>query len=103
MQRSWCVLPGVVMLGMAGGAAWGQNGTGFTISKGDVFFTQVNSPLSGLVLANSGANFRVGGAAGTDNLYENWWWYRVNGTDVRELALANAAGTTTAAGTATTT
>lgn len=81
--------------------AFGQAGTGFTISDGDVFFTQANSPTSGTVAAVSGANFRVAGAASTDHLFENWWWYRVQG-DTREFAFNNASGTVAAGNTATT-
>ncbi|MFT3683536.1 MAG: MYXO-CTERM sorting domain-containing protein [Phycisphaerales bacterium] len=36
-----------------------------------------------------------GGTAGSDNLYQNWWWYRVNGTgaSTRELGVRQATGT----------
>jgi len=80
-----------------------QVGTGFTISDGDVFFSQPNSPTSGTVTSVSGGNFRLNGAAGTDHLFENWWWYRVNGVDTREFAFNSASGTVVAGNTATTT
>jgi hypothetical protein len=39
-------------------------------------------------------NFRVtGGTGGTDNVYANWWWYRVNGTSTRELGIRQTSGT----------
>jgi hypothetical protein len=93
---------GVLACAAFSSAAFGQAGTGFTISDGDVFFTQANSPTSPTVTAVSGANFRVNGAAGIDHLFENWWWYRVS-TDTREYALANAVGTVVGGNTATTT
>jgi hypothetical protein len=91
---------GVAGLALAG-TALGQTGTGFTISDGDVFFTQVNSPTSGTGTV-SGAAFRVNGATGLDHVFETWWWFRVEG-DTREFALNNAAGTVAAGNTATTT
>ena len=83
-------------------SAFAQAGTGFTISQGDVFFTQANSPTLGTATSVSGGNFRVNGAAGTDHLFENWWWFRVDGVDTREFAFNNATGTSAAGNSATT-
>lgn len=95
------IVPVVVL--MASSQALAQVGTGFTITDGDVVFTQVNSPTSGTATSVSGANLRFNGAAGTDHLFENWWWYRIDGVDAREFAFNNASGTTAAGNTATTT
>lgn len=34
-----------------------------------------------------------GAATGGDSLFENWWWYRVDGVDTREFRYSTAAGT----------
>lgn len=82
-------------------SAYAQPGTGFTISDGDVFFTQGTSPTVGTGTGATGANFRVNGAAGTDHLFQTWWWYRVEG-QTRETAFFNASGTTAGGNAATT-
>lgn len=71
-------------------AAFGQSGTGGTISAGDTFFTQGNSPTLNTSTGASGAALRVNGAGGADHLFQHWWWFRVEGTDTREYCLANA-------------
>jgi len=71
-------------------AAFGQSGTGGTISAGDTFFTQGNSPTLNTGTGAAGAALRVNGAGGTDQLFQHWWWFRVEGTDTREYCLANA-------------
>jgi hypothetical protein len=78
-------------------AATAQTGTGFTISDGNVFFTSGNSPTAVTGGAVS-ADFRVTGAAGTDHLFSNWWWFRVDGVDTRENAFHSQTGTTIVAG-----
>ena len=82
--------------------AFGQAGTGFTISDGDVFMTQADSPTTNTATAVNGAQFRVNGGAGTNHAFESWWWFRVN-NDTREFNLANAAGTTSGGNSASTT
>jgi len=97
---------GVVALGALGSAASAQPGTGFTITDQDTIFTQGVSPSGATGPTGAGATgavFRVNGAAGFDHLFQNWWWYRVNGVDVREFAFANATGTVPGGNTATTT
>lgn len=83
-----------------------QPGTGFTISDGDVYFTQGVSPSGAggpTGTGAAGANFRVNSSTGTDQVYQSWWWYRVVGVDVREFAFANATGSTFMGNTAVTT
>lgn len=88
----------VAFITITGAAAFAQPGTGFTISDADAVFSQGSSP-SGSGGPNGtgapGANFRVAGLTGPDNMFQSWWWYRINGTDTREFAFANATGTTT--------
>ncbi|HEX2837471.1 MAG TPA: hypothetical protein VHN77_05025 [Phycisphaerales bacterium] len=46
--------------------------------------------------AGAQANLRPSGAPGTtgqDQLYANWWWYRVNGASTRELGVRQTTGT----------
>ncbi len=89
--RISCIIVALV-LGVST-ASFGQVGTGFTITDGDVVFSQVNSPTVGTVGSVSGANMRVNGPAGQDNLFENWWWFRQAGVDTREFAFNSAVGT----------
>ncbi|MGE0481844.1 MAG: PEP-CTERM sorting domain-containing protein [Phycisphaerae bacterium] len=91
---------GAVALGLSIGA-FAQLGTGFTITDGDVVFSQGNSPTVNTSTGATGANFRVNGAAGTDHLFQNWWWFRAN-DETRESAFFNATGTVAAGNTATT-
>jgi hypothetical protein len=84
-------------LALTASAAFGQPGTNFTISDGNVFFTSQLSPT--VPTAGSvGADFRVTGAAGTDHLFGNWWWYRLDGTNTRENAFNTQVGPTVVAG-----
>lgn len=100
MKFSRMLAASAVALGLSVGA-FAQVGTGFTISDGDVFFTQGNSPTVNTSTGATGANFRVNGAAGTDHLFQNWWWFRAN-DETRESAFFNATGTVAAGNTATT-
>ena len=83
-------------------SAFAQAGTGFTISDGDVFFVQGNSPTLATGTGATGANFRVNGSAGVDHMFQNWWWSRVDGVEIRENAFANASGTIVSGNSATT-
>ncbi len=100
ITNTWARLDAVAasMVGLIiGGNAFAQPGTGFTISNGDAVFTQGNSPSGSTGPTGTGApgaNFRGAGTTGPDNMFQNWWWYRINGTDTREFAFANAVGTT---------
>jgi hypothetical protein len=49
-----------------------------------------------LSASSSSANFSPSGgpgAIGQDQLFGNWWWYRVNGTNTRELSVRQSSGT----------
>lgn len=86
-------------VGIAGIAtkASAQAGTGFTINDPDTFFTQGASPsgpAGATGTGGAGANMRLMGSASTDQLFQSWWWYRIDGVDQREFALANAMGST---------
>jgi hypothetical protein len=70
--------------------AYGQAGSGGTISDGNSFFTMAVSPTSNTGTGPVSADLRVGGAASTDSVFQSWWWYRVNGVHTREFCLANA-------------
>jgi len=95
MKRVLSALAGTLF---AASAVQAQVGTGFTISDGDVFFTQGNTTTTAAGSGTSGANFRVTGAAGTDHLFQNTWFYRVDGVDAREFAFNNQSGLTVVAG-----
>ncbi|MGE3109240.1 MAG: hypothetical protein AB7G11_04545 [Phycisphaerales bacterium] len=75
-------------LGLGTGAL-AQVGTGGTITDGDAVFTQGDSPTT---VTSTGplANMRTLGATGTDHVFQNWWWYRVDGVDTREVPFMNA-------------
>lgn len=87
------VLIAVAGLAMAS-AAYGQAGTGFTITDSNAVFTQGATTTTAAGSGTSGANFRVTGAAGTDHMFQNTWFYRVDGADPRELAFNNQSGAT---------
>jgi len=73
-------------------SALAQTGTGGTITDGDVIFTQGNSPSGTGGSTGTGplADMKTLGASGADHVFQNWWWYRVEGVDTREFALADA-------------
>lgn len=74
--------------------AWAQ-WTGASITDGDVRFQVPSGSTGAGTLPSSttasgtsiSADFRTTGAAGTDHVFTNWWWYRANG-DTRERALS---------------
>ena len=73
--------------------ALAQAGTGFTLTDGGAVFRQSDSPTSGTGGGVSSTDFRLsGGATGTDQLFQNWWWYRV-ACESRQTAFYNATGT----------
>ena len=76
------------------GAAFGQLGTGGTITAGNMVFTTGDSPTSNTATAGPSANLRSTGPAGTNHMFEMWWWYRLAG-DNREFNLGNAATSVT--------
>lgn len=67
-----------------------QTGSGGTISQSDAFFTQGVSPTVNTGAGAAGANLFFTGATGTDSVFQEWWWYRINGVHTREFCLANA-------------
>lgn len=79
------------------GMAFGQVGSGGSLTETESFFTQSASPTT--AAATPGVADVLRASATTDHLFYNWWWVRVNGVDTRENALFNAtswnwAGTT---------
>lgn len=51
-------------------------------------------PTTSTAIGGGSANLDINGAAaGGDSLFENWWWYRVDGVDAREHRYSTAAGT----------
>lgn len=71
-------------------AASAQTGSGGTIADGDAVFTMAYSPNVNTGIGAASADLRLDGATGTDNIYQSWWWYRVNGADTREYCLSDA-------------
>jgi hypothetical protein len=92
----------IVMAALVGAAAsstaFGQAGTGFTISDGNTFFTGGDTPTTAASGTSVSADFRTTGAAGTDHLFGNWWYYRMEGVDTREFRFASQTGATVVAG-----
>lgn len=93
MKISTLMLSTLAGLTLAG-TALGQAGTGATISDANMFFTTANSPTSATGTGAASADFRAGGAASTDHMFQHWWWYRLAG-DNRENAFANASSSAT--------
>lgn len=66
--------------------AAGGNAT-YTFNTGHI-------PTTSTAVGGGSANLdKNGAAAGGDSLFENWWWYRVDGVDTREHRYSTAAGT----------
>jgi hypothetical protein len=91
-MRGWTRLALVSGL-LAAGAAHGQ-----TVTDGNSSFGQVAANTIGAAIrtgANGGTNgvFTAGGDA-TDQLFQQWWWYRVEGVNAREFALSNRTSNT---------
>ncbi|MGH7133963.1 MAG: MYXO-CTERM sorting domain-containing protein [Phycisphaerales bacterium] len=93
MKISTLMLSTLAGLTLAG-TALGQLGTGGTITAGNMVFTSGDSPTSITAAAGPTANLRSTGAAGTNHMFEMWWWYRIAG-DTREFNLGNAASSVT--------
>lgn len=72
------------------GTAFAQAGSGGTISEGDAFYLQSPSPVAANATPGVANTMRTNGAAGTDHVFYDWWWFRVNGVDTRENAFFNA-------------
>lgn len=75
--------------GMAATAALAQPGTGATINDGQSSFTIGDSPTSASAAAPS-AFLRIDGPASATQLSNSWWFFRVDGVDMREQTVANA-------------
>lgn len=93
------VLLAVIGIAAAATSAFGQAGTNFTISDGGTtFFTGGATPTTAASGLSISADFRVTGGAGTDHLFGNWWYYRLDGVNTREFRFANQTGPTIVAG-----
>ncbi|MBU6413790.1 MAG: hypothetical protein KGS45_09965 [Planctomycetes bacterium] len=68
-------------------SALAQSGSGGTVTQGFSSFTlgDVGTGASDQPLAD----FSVGGSGNPDHLFQNWWWFRVQG-DANETAFNNA-------------
>jgi len=68
-------------------SALAQSGSGGTVSQGFSSFTlgDIGTSPSSQPLAD----FSVGGTGNPDHLFQNWWWYRVQG-ESNETAFNNA-------------
>lgn len=76
----------------AAGSSFGQTGSGGTITDGDATFTQSDSPTLVNAIPTATNVLRADGAAGTDHLYYNWWWFRNNASGTSESDCFNASG-----------
>jgi MYXO-CTERM domain-containing protein len=93
----------IVLLAAVAGtasAAFAQN-TGARLTDGTAVYDVSSTGSTGTIPtseatstdARTQANLRIsGGTAGSDNLYTNFWWYRVNGASTRELVVSQPTG-----------
>ena len=93
----------VAVCGLAA-SAMAQN-TGARLIDGNALYDVTSTGTAGTIpttaeptgtAAQVQANFRMTGApatTGQDQLYANWWWYRVNGTSTREHGIRQTTGT----------
>jgi hypothetical protein len=97
MRTMICVMAGLAL----SGSALAQNG-GFQLTDGTAVYDVSSTGAAGSIptttepsgtAVQAQANFRANGAASTDHLYLNWWWYRVNGASTRELGVRQTTGT----------
>jgi len=96
------VMKKIVMLAVLAGtasAAYAQNGVVRLTDNGASYDVGAgtstgNIPVSELGAATATADFFISGTS-SDNLYGNWWWYRVNGTSSREFSVRQATGNAT--------
>ncbi|MBL8745808.1 MAG: PEP-CTERM sorting domain-containing protein [Phycisphaerae bacterium] len=65
-----------------------------TISNGNAqyVFNAGHVPTTSTAIGGGSANLNTNNAS-NDQLFENWWWYRVDGVDTREYRYSTAAGT----------
>jgi hypothetical protein len=96
------VLGAALCLHVAGAAAQTvTNGDStFTIDPSATFASTNGATVRTGTVGGSTANLTVGGNA-TDNLFQQWWWFRVNGLNTREFALSGRTGGTVAGDTIT--
>lgn len=76
-----------------------------TISNGDSTFAIPPANTSGALVrtgsfGGSGITY-VAGGDGTNQVFQQWWWYRVSGVNGREFALSNLTGASAAGNTMT--
>jgi len=95
---------GIVAVAGLAASAMAQN-TGARLIDGNALYDVTSAGTTGTIPTTSEpsgtatgvqANFRMTGApatTGQDQLYANWWWYRVNGTSTREFGIRQTAGT----------
>lgn len=91
----------LAVAGLASGAL-AQN-TGASLTDGNAFYDVTSTGSLGTIPTTSEptgtstsaqANFRMGPTSSSqDQLYLNWWWYRINGASTRELAIRQTTGT----------
>lgn len=86
-MRQFIVVSSLSILTAAGIAA---AQTGATISDGNAVFRIGNAPTTATSTGPT-ADFRVTGPAGTDHVFQNWWWYRLAG-DTRESTFNSSGG-----------
>jgi hypothetical protein len=92
----------VTVSGLCGANALAQN-TGAQLTSGSSVYDVTSTGAAGTIPTTTEpggtssqvqGNFRVtGGTSGIDNVYANWWWYRVNGSSTRELGIRQSSGT----------
>ena len=86
MKRNICVVAGALLASLSFGQTIITSGSS---SFGWTSATDANISGSTVRTGTSGGTSVVYSASGSpDQLYQNWWWYRVNGVNSREYALS---------------
>lgn len=93
---------GILAVAGLASSALAQN-TGAALTDGNAFYDVTSTGAAGTIPTTAEptgtsvqvqANFRMGPTnTSQDQLYANWWWYRVNGVSTRELAIRQTTGT----------
>lgn len=90
MRRITLIAVGASIASLSFGQAVINSGTssfGWTdVADGDIAGAAVRGGADG----GAGVVYSASGSA--DQLFQNWWWYRVNGVNAREFALSNLTG-----------
>jgi uncharacterized protein (TIGR03382 family) len=93
---------GLITIAGLASSALAQN-SGAALTDGNAFYDVTATGVAGTIPTTAEptgtatqvqSNFRMGPTnTSQDQLYANWWWYRINGTSTRELGIRQTTGT----------